>query len=800
MGRRWVMLGWVAVVATSGALLLGAATARPALDGPGFVVGFSEDLPRAIGPDAVTPARDLGAKAFRFTLQWAPGRTRVADSDIANFEDAVRDTAGMGVVLAVYSYGPTRSMRRRPQAARDEYCAYVRDALTRLPSIRDVVIWNEPNKSQFWSPQSAEAPVAYEALLARCYDVLHSAFAEVNVIGFALSSTGNDDSGSHSPGAFIRAVGDAYRASGRTRPLFDTVGHHVYGFTASERPWRRHIGSKVLSQGDWNKLMYNLWLAFGGTAQPIPGAGGVGIWYMEGGSQTAIDTEKQAAYSGTENVAVVPDFLGGEPDAPPPPETSAAPDQYTQVRDTIRLAACQPYVHAYFNFLLFDEPRLGGWQSGAFWADRTPKDSLPGFRQAIAEANSGTVDCSALKGGRPSADFTPPSTPAELEAVAQQGPLRVELSWTGPGFFVGFSDDMPRAIGAEAVTPARGLGAEAFRFTLQWASGQTRVADSDIADFEDAVRDTGDMKVVLSVYSYGPNAQDAPKTEAARDQYCAYVRDALNRLPSIRDVVIWNEPNKIQFWSPQTGSPAAYEALLARCYDMLHAAFPGVNVIGFALSSTGNDDSLSHSPGAFIRAVGEAYRASGRTRPLFDTVGHHVYGFTAAERPWRRHIGSKVLSQGDWNKLMYNLWLAFDGTAQAIPGVGRCGHLVHGGRLADGDRHREESGVLGHGERCRGPRLRGRRARRACTGGDERRPRPVHAGARHHPSGRLSAVRPRVLQLPALRRAAAQRLAVGRLLGRPDTQGLPARLPPGDRGGARGDGGLRRAQGRATER
>ena len=176
--------------------------------------------------------------------------------------------------------------------------------------------------------------------------------------------------------------------------------------------------------------MYNLWLAFGGTAQPIPGAGGVGIWYMEGGSQTAIDTEKQAAYSGTENVAVVPDFLGGEPDAPPPPETSAAPDQYTQVRDTIRLAACQPYVHAYFNFLLFDEPRLGGWQSGAFWADRTPKDSLPGFRQAIAEANSGTVDCSALKGGRPSADFTPPSTPAELEAVAQQGPLRVELSWS----------------------------------------------------------------------------------------------------------------------------------------------------------------------------------------------------------------------------------------------------------------------------------------------------------------------------------------------------------------------------------
>ena len=174
---------------------------------------------------------------------------------------------------------------------------------------------------------------------------------------------------------------------------------------------------------------------------------------------------------------------------------------------------------------------------------------------------------------------------------------------------------------------------DAFRFTIQWAPGLTRVADSEIADFQDAVRDTAGMKVVLAVYSYGPNAQHAPKTEAARDQYCAYVRDALTRLPSIRDVVIWNEPNKSQFWSPQVGSPAAYEALLARCYDVLHDAFPGVNVIGLALSSTGNDDTLSHSPGAFIRAVGDAYRASGRMRPLFDTVGHHVYGLTASERP-----------------------------------------------------------------------------------------------------------------------------------------------------------------------
>jgi Ca2+-binding RTX toxin-like protein len=301
--------------------------------------------------------------------------------------------------------------------------------------VRDVVIWNEPNKSLFWSPQLAgdgasASPVAYEALLARCYDVLHGAFADVNVIGLALSPTGNDDTGSHSPGAFIRAVGQAYRASGRARPLLDTVGHHAYGFRASERPWRKHIGTTIISQGDWNKLMYNLWLAFDGTAQAIPGDGGVRIWYMEGGSQTAIDAGKEPAYSGIENVAVIPDYAGGEPDAPAPAETSAAPDQSTQVGDSIRLAACQPYVGAYFNFLLFDEPRLAGWQSGAFWADRTPKDSLPAFRDAISDANAARVDCGALKGGRPSPDFMPPSIPADLAAVSSEAPLGVELTWS----------------------------------------------------------------------------------------------------------------------------------------------------------------------------------------------------------------------------------------------------------------------------------------------------------------------------------------------------------------------------------
>ena len=161
-----------------------------------------------IGAEAVEPARELGSSASRITLQWTPGQTSLAEADIVELQRAVSAAKGIKVVLSVY--GNAGSSAPHTDAAREEYCGYVEDALAHFRSVRDVVIWNEPNKSLFWRPQLAEdgaaaAPVAYEALLARCYDLLHSAFADVNVIDLALSP--------HSPGAFIRALGAAYRAT-----------------------------------------------------------------------------------------------------------------------------------------------------------------------------------------------------------------------------------------------------------------------------------------------------------------------------------------------------------------------------------------------------------------------------------------------------------------------------------------------------------------------------------------------------------------------------------------------------------
>ena len=280
---------------------------------------------------------------------------------------------------------------------------YVRNVLTRWASIRDVVLWNEPNKRLFWNPQT-NAPALYEALLARCWDVLHKVVLErePDRAGPVLDRK-RRLGGRPRPARSSVASGMRIASSGRTKRLIDTVGFHPYAAAADERPWRKHIQSKTIGEGDY-KLAYNLWLAFNGTAQPAPGT----IWYLEAGFQTALDPGKEAWYTGTENVATLPDWAGGEPESPPPTETSPAPDQGAQVLDAIRLAYCQPNVAAFFNFLLMDEPRLSGWQSGAHWADLTAKDSLPAFQSAIAAVNAQSVD-SCAKGGLPSPDFMPPS-------------------------------------------------------------------------------------------------------------------------------------------------------------------------------------------------------------------------------------------------------------------------------------------------------------------------------------------------------------------------------------------------------
>jgi hypothetical protein len=351
---------------------------------PGLLIGVDDDtakwLTRPNGIVAVD--RDLGLGAVRITIPWQRGEAKPTRLQQTYLHRASLLMAlGERVVLAVYGT-PANAPTTTDQ--RDQYCAFLTHVATRLP-VRDVVVWNEANSSAYWPASSGAA--GYEQLLATCWDALHARRPSVNVI----SST----AAHHDPAGFVVALGAAYRASARTRPIADTFGHNPYPDTSAEPPYATHSpDSGTIGEGDLPLLLAAYRTAFAGTAQPLPGSGGVTIWYLEDGFQTTIPSAKLALYHGSENDrAPVPAVSGSSTGA-----LSATRDQATQLRDALLLAYCQPEVGAFFNFELIDESRLGGWQSGVLWRDGTRKPSYEPFKQTVATLASRSVDCTQVPG------------------------------------------------------------------------------------------------------------------------------------------------------------------------------------------------------------------------------------------------------------------------------------------------------------------------------------------------------------------------------------------------------------------
>ncbi len=352
-------------------ILIAALAVAPVASGrTPLVVGVTEDRLKSDPAGISRDADALGIDAVRITLTWHPGLIAPDAAQRAQLDAATRSP--LRIVLSLFG----DRGRDAPQTAaqRDQYCGFVRRIVADYPPIRDVVIWNEPNKELFWNPQygpdgQSLAPARYEALLARCWDELHAQRGDVDVLGPSTAPRGNDNpraksNVSHSPQRFLEGMAAAYRASGRSMPILDTLAHHVYGSTPGEPPGAQHPGGTI-GEGDYAKLVDTLERGFRGTAQPIPD-----VWYLEAGFETTVPAAKRGDYTGRELVQAIP-----------PAEQAA------QLRTSIRLAASQPGVTAWFNFLLWDEPRLEGWQSGLYWADGTAKPSAAAFHGAVGDAH-----------------------------------------------------------------------------------------------------------------------------------------------------------------------------------------------------------------------------------------------------------------------------------------------------------------------------------------------------------------------------------------------------------------------------
>ncbi len=354
--------------------------------GPAMQFGAAEDVVRA--PDLpsakakMTMLRLAGFSSVRVTSQWQGTEAAPSPAEIATLRNVVgaAQLSAVRVYLAVYPTG-SRVTPLTPEA-RELFAAYLTALKQQLPSVKDVVVGNEPNLNRFWLPQfnpdgSDAAAPAYLALLARSYDAVKAADPATRVWGGALAPRGIDRPGTgrdtHSPVAFLKDMGVAYRAGGRTLPVMDGLAFHPYADSSGQSPDTPHPNSTTIGLGDYDRLIRTLGTAFDGSAQTgtfLP------ILYDEFGVESQIPAGKAKAYTGAE------------------PATTKPVDEITQgayYQRALQLAFCQPNVTGILFFHSQDEPALASWQSGVYYADGTPKSSLYGVRDALARARGGSI-------------------------------------------------------------------------------------------------------------------------------------------------------------------------------------------------------------------------------------------------------------------------------------------------------------------------------------------------------------------------------------------------------------------------
>jgi len=356
-----------------------------------LVVGVVDDAlaqqGRSFAQAQVDISHDAGFGAAIVSATWVRGQRKPSPSLLRVLRNVAASARSDGMRLYVVSWhGLGRDTPRGP-AERADFAAYTGALVQALPSLAGVIVGNEPNLSTFWKPQFGArghdlAAREYADLLARSYDAVKAVSPGVRVLGGALSPRGADRPGgrrpTHSPTAFIRELGAAYRASHRSRPLMDAFAFHPYMQASRIPPSAAHTKNTSITLADYPKLVALLDEAFRGTRQP--GGTQLPIYYTEFGVQTRVPPAKLRFYD----------------DRDSPARTDSVPFavQAAYYRRALALAYCQPTVRGLFVFHTFDEPGLGGWQSGLYFADRTPKPSLPGFKRAVADLrNSRLTRC-----------------------------------------------------------------------------------------------------------------------------------------------------------------------------------------------------------------------------------------------------------------------------------------------------------------------------------------------------------------------------------------------------------------------
>ncbi len=339
----------------------------------------------------------------RITFTWKRGQKDLDPGLLSDVQYAIQqaDASGIDIYLTLYPEGASDTPRT--VAAKTTFATWAAWIAARLPELRHIIIGNEPNLNRFWLPQfdrngrDVAAP-AYVRLLARTYDAIKAVAPSMEVVGGALSHMGINRPGSGrdttAPQRFILDMGKAYRASGRTRPIMDAFAFHPYLEHADLPPTYEHYSPRIMTIADYGRIVSLLRRAFDGTAQP---GSKIPIVYAEFGVESRIPD------------ALLPAYTGVEPATTRPVSESVQAKYYAKA---MQMAACQPTVRTFFVFRLIDEPSRGGWQSGLYYANGSPKASLDAVEAAARRLEEqAPTGCATLLAPKPRVSFFPVRKP-----------------------------------------------------------------------------------------------------------------------------------------------------------------------------------------------------------------------------------------------------------------------------------------------------------------------------------------------------------------------------------------------------
>lgn len=324
---------------------------------------------------------ELHARLLRVHLNWG-GKLGVArrrptdgaDPDDPAYDwsryDAIvlnADAAGVGVVFSIFGTPrwanggrlPTRAPRNADDLEEFAFAAavryggdYVRDDGIELPEVRRWTAWNEPNLPIGLVPQwkrvggkwVIQSAIDYARICNAIVQGIHETLLRGEQVACGdTSPRGNNAPTSSrpttSPLVFLRAM----KAAGATG--FDAYAHHPYASSPRETPATRPHARTAVSFGNVGDMIDVVTKLYG--RKPI--------WIDEYGYETN-----------------PPDSMLGV--------TPAKQAQY--LTQSVQIARANPRITMLLWFLLADEPRLGGWQSGLETAGGIRKPAFFAFQRA----------------------------------------------------------------------------------------------------------------------------------------------------------------------------------------------------------------------------------------------------------------------------------------------------------------------------------------------------------------------------------------------------------------------------------